>query len=265
MNTSEKLIKTAQYAQETVELNNQLEQILYGTDTGGKSFYDEFWDGFQLEGKRNNFTNNYAFAFAYMNSSVFYPKYDIKVKNNATNTFYNFNNHGGEPPIDLVERLEKCGVSLDFSEVVVATLAFGFTKITRLGIIDLSSATNLDRTFYGMLHIKKIEKVIVNESHKFVTNAGYHTFYNLPKLEEITFEGVIASSINMACSEVLTKESIINIINVLSGTANGLTLTLYKTAVNNAFETSEGLGNGTTSQEWLNLIATKSNWTISLV
>lgn len=63
----------------------------------------------------------------------------------------------------------------------------------------------------------------------------------------------------------LSKPSITSIINCLSTTTSGLTVTLSKTAVNNAFETSEGVADGSTSQEWLNLVATKTNWTISLV
>lgn len=66
-------------------------------------------------------------------------------------------------------------------------------------------------------------------------------------------------------SENLTADSIKSIVEGLSDTATGQTLTLSKTAVNKAFETSEGANDGSTSAEWLALIATKSNWTISLV
>ena len=36
-------------------------------------------------------------------------------------------------------------------------------------------------------------------------------------------------------------------------------------AVNKAFETGEGLLDGNTSTEWKSLVATKTNWTISLL
>ena len=66
-------------------------------------------------------------------------------------------------------------------------------------------------------------------------------------------------------STELSKESIISIINALSDTTTALTVTLSKTAVNNAFETAKGNADGSTSEEWAALIATKQNWTISLV
>ena len=50
----------------------------------------------------------------------------------------------------------------------------------------------------------------------------------------------------------------------LTDTASGKTITFSKTAVNKAFETSAGANDGSTSAEWLALVGTKPNWTISL-
>lgn len=66
------------------------------------------------------------------------------------------------------------------------------------------------------------------------------------------------------CSK-LSKATIESVVNGLSSETSGLTLTLKLQAVNKAFETSEGVNDGSTSLEWLNLTSTKSNWTISLV
>ena len=52
--------------------------------------------------------------------------------------------------------------------------------------------------------------------------------------------------------------------NILSDTASGKTLTLSLTAVNNAFETSAGAKDGSTSAEWTALVDAKTNWTITL-
>jgi hypothetical protein len=60
---------------------------------------------------------------------------------------------------------------------------------------------------------------------------------------------------NVHWSPKLSKASIESIINALSSTTSGLTVTISKTAKEAAF----------TSAEWSALIATKSNWTISLV
>ena len=58
--------------------------------------------------------------------------------------------------------------------------------------------------------------------------------------------------------------AVINIFSVLSTDSTGKTLSLSLGAVDTAFETAEGLGDGSTSAEWLALRATKENWTITL-
>lgn len=62
----------------------------------------------------------------------------------------------------------------------------------------------------------------------------------------------------------LTKASFKSIIAGLADDVSGQTVELSKTAVNNAFETSEGAADGSSSAEWAALIATKPNWTIAL-
>lgn len=68
-------------------------------------------------------------------------------------------------------------------------------------------------------------------------------------------EGTISNSLNMQWSTKLTKASITSIIEHLSTTTSGLTLTLPKTAKEAAF----------TTDEWVVIVAAKSNWNISLV
>lgn len=94
-------------------------------------------------------------------------------------------------------------------------------------------------------------------------NTFNNTFSNCPELQNITIEGVILADISFADSPKLTKASITNIINCLSATASGKTLTLSIIAVAEAFATDET--DGLASDEWAALIATKTNWTISLV
>jgi hypothetical protein len=60
---------------------------------------------------------------------------------------------------------------------------------------------------------------------------------------------------NVHWSPKLSKASIESIINALSSTTSGLTVTISKTAKEAVF----------TTEEWATLIATKPNWTISLV
>lgn len=76
-------------------------------------------------------------------------------------------------------------------------------------------------------------------------------------LKTITFEGTIGQNIDFGVCP-LVKESILNVFEHLSGTASGKTATFKQLAV------MENVGSPY-EQEWLDLVATKPNWTISLV
>ena len=104
--------------------------------------------------------------------------------------------------------------------------------------------------------LETIGKIII-ENGTYFNEAG-SPFAGCSSLKNIAFEGgKIEMSLNLQWSKKLTKTSIINVVNAL-GTVTGKTLTLSTTAVTNAFGSTD-------SDEWKNLIATKSNWTIILV
>ena len=117
--------------------------------------------------------------------------------------------------------------------------------------IDVSGATNCTAMFSAMPNLKKIKKLICSSACNFAS-----AFNGDISIEEIRFEGELGQTgLNLQWSTKLSKASITSIINALSTTTNGLTVTLSKTAKEVAF----------TADEWNSLIATKSNWTISLV
>lgn len=97
------------------------------------------------------------------------------------------------------------------------------------------------------------------------TTTYLNAFFNCKDLVNLTMGGTIGQNgFDTRYSTKLSKASHISVINVLSTTTSGLTVTFSKTAVNKAFETSEGAADGSTSDEWTALIATKPNWTINL-
>ncbi len=118
--------------------------------------------------------------------------------------------------------------------------------------IDLTNLTSSTNNFIASSAIKKIT-IISSENTSYTASS---TFTYCSNLEELTVQGVIGrNGFDVQMSPKLSKASITSIINALSTTTSGLTVTLSQTAVNNAF----------TTDEWNTLIATKSNWTISLV
>jgi hypothetical protein len=238
---------------EVSHLNDELEQILYGTDTGGKSFYDEFWDSVQQNGERRN----YAYAFSNSgkpwNSQTFKPKYDIICEESADNCFYAWEDRTDS--FDLGAYLKSHGLKLDTSKATSMKnfISYAYSFIGELPIISFESAGAYTTGAIRGIMVSKIDKIIVTEQTIF-----NDWFRSSGELIDVVFEGRIATgNLNMSGCTKLSKASIYSVVNALSTTTSGLTVTLSKTAVTSAF-------GSTTSEEWLNLVATRSNWTIAL-
>lgn len=252
MTMAEKLLKIDEGVEETIALNAELEQTLYGTDTGGKSHYDEFWDAYQENGKRVNY--NYAFYGRGWTDETFKPKYALPKSPYYTNTF---NTTGIR---DFKGILERQGIYLDLEGMGDKGIAYLFTNalVTHIGRIKYpQNVKTIEQTFAYCRSL-----ITVDELHLSTDGSTILTdsFRDCPSLENLIITGTIGqNNFNVQWSTKLSKASITSIVNALSATTSGLTVTLSKTAVNNAFE------GGSTGSEWTTLIGTRSNWTISLV
>jgi hypothetical protein len=100
--------------------------------------------------------------------------------------------------------------------------------------------------------MKTIEKIILKDTVK-----CSNWFANATGLENVIFEGTIGQNgFDIHWSTKLTAASLESIINTLSSTTTGLTITLPTTAQSN-YEAVYGSGS------WNVLTATRSNWTIA--
>ena len=217
-----------------------------GIAEGKQAAHDAFWDAYQVNGKRTNYSQGFS-GLGWTNET-FKPKYDIKPSDGYM-MFKDCRISG-----DLVELLENCGVSLDFSAAVSPIYCFQSANlITRLGVINLSKVTEYAQgtnMFNGCSALTTIDLIVLPE----VGLSMASTFSGCKALTTLTIEGTIKHNTNVQ-SCPLTRASIESIISHLSDTTSGLTVTFKKTAKEAAF----------TADEWAALIATKSNWTISLV
>jgi hypothetical protein len=200
--------------------------VNYHRSYGMEREYDRFWDAMQNNGN----PNDYQYRFYNFPPEAFNPKYDfVCTANNyysANCTFRTFK--GTDTMKDFDVRPMKNGELL--------------------------------YTFYDAPNLENARTVKVHENIKYTGAFG-----STPKLKEVRFEGVIGQNgLSFAQSTVLSKASVESVINALSSTTSGLTVTFSLVAVNSAFATTEGGTDGSTSAEWSALIATKSNWTISL-
>ena len=246
MTTAEKLIKLNEGVEQVAECNEQLTQILAGTDTGAKGYYDYFWEKFFTTSRSELASivdgvavvnGEYFFSGKGWEDDIFKPPYPIK----ATYGYGMFYASGISDTV----------IDVDFSKATYMTLAFSQSLIKHIKTVDLSNSAQCNRIFFYSRSIETIERIVFAEK-----NASYTECFSMcEKLKNITADGIITKSISFSDSPLLTEASIRSIINCLSKDVAGQSLTLSKTAVNNAF----------TTDEWNSLAATRNNWTISLV
>lgn len=196
-----------------------------GVTEGKQAERDAFWDAYQSNGKADGYL--YAFAGTQWTDDIYNPKYPIKPKWNIMGMYF-------------------------YSQITD-------TKVD----IDISNmSANCSRAFEYAQQMKTIRKFIVGNDS---TVASWSSmFTDCQALENIVIEGTILGGnhntlFDIHWSTKLSHDSIVSIINALSPNASGKTASFSATAVGNAFE------GGSEGAEWKALIATKPNWTISLV
>lgn len=229
-------------------------------EAGKQAQYDEFWDAFQQNGNRTDY--KYGFAGKGWSAKTFYPKYDMTV----SNTLGMFQEFGSSEtsPLNLRERLEECGVRIFIATTGQMGNTFYAAYITEIPELDLSAISSLNGTFGNCSSLQTVSFRLSDDGRAYAQSSA---FTGCNRLVNLTITGgVLAKSgLDLSWSKELSKASIQNIVEHLSTTSSGQSVTFSLTAVNNAFETSSGAANGSTSTEWANLIATRSNWTINLL
>lgn len=230
-----------------------------GQNSGGQGSFDEgLWDTLQTNGVYNN-----AFAGVTWNKERFKPKYKI-VPNatlNSAREMFNYFNYDGEIDTNAKEitydmiDLSNCTQASQVSDM--------FNNATMNYIeIDLSPVSDL-RNIFICNNGGKIYNIRAKiNATKFTNILNNCTQLKTFILEEGSVIG--GNGFNAQWSTKLSKESIESIIAALSDSTTGLSITLSKTAVNNAF--SINVDNPTTypeGSEYYTLRNSKPNWTFN--
>ncbi len=216
-------------------------------EKGREDEWSAFWDAFQTNGTRTNYGG--TFSGEYWTDGNFKPKHKI-VPTNADSMFR-------ESAITNGELLRG---KLDLSKNTNGYCSFYWAKFTTLPHINCSNLTDLYWFFGDTRELTKIELITLNNEG---TTKFTNTFNYDIKLSYIRFEGVIGKTIDFKVCP-LDKESIKSVINHLSKSASGQTLSLKKTAVNSAFSIDVD-DEATYTDEWNTLINSVSNWTINFI
>lgn len=219
--------------------------IAVGLNQAGEVVKNEFWDDFTDSGTRTN----YGYAFRHWGCEYIRPTRKIIPTDNQSgcNTFFK------NTKLKKVE-----AAYFDFSQKGRGTNSqqgyyytfYGCSALEEVEDIGMQADYGYSAAFSNCPELHTIAKIRCDENTGFTETLDYAT-----ALENVTFEGVIGKNLNVRWSKKLSKDSITNIVSCLSDTASGKTLTLSKTAVNNAF----------TDAEWTALADTKKNWTVSLL
>ena len=238
-----------------------------GFDAGKKAEREAFWDAYVdgLEG--------YGFERAFSNNQWgfrnFFPQRDIKPVGGARFLFYNFGSTTDgvtDAAGDLAQRFRDCGVVLDTSKATSLSYAFAYARISCIPEIDVTGlvGSSPELFAYTWYYLTKIEKIITSET---VTYNDW--FVNCAALAEIRFEGKIGNDINLQWSTKLSNASIESLLNAACNRpdpdGNPMTVTLSKTAVDKAYETSEGANDGSVGNNWVLGWEANRNFEIRLV
>jgi len=204
-------------------------------DAGAKAEYDRFWDALQHS---NEEYIHYGYMFACR---------DIWTQEN-------------------IEKVKHKNLKANYVSVVFSNN----TSITDLSMFRFEPELDqwgkkykkiYSNTFGSCTNLEKCMEIDFD-----TIGSCPNMFNNCTSLVELPVIGTLTvSGLNLQYSTKLSHDSIVGIVNALSSTASGQSVTFSKTAVNAAFETSMGTADGSTSTEWTALANTKSNWTFNLV
>lgn len=219
------------------------------TSEGGVS-----WDVIQANGTRNA----YQYAFIYWDTEYIKPKYKVvPTAGHCGQIFYSN------------KKLKKVEAEyFDFSQVPIPSYASNGDSYTFQFCSELEEIEDIGLlgyfytgTFHGCSKLHTIAVLRSNEKTTFTSNP----FHSCSSLVNINILGTIGQNgFNTQWSTKLSKASFISIINALSTTTSGLTVTFSKTAVNNAFGINID-DESTYTEEWNTLRNSKSNWTFNFV
>ncbi len=174
----------------------------------------QWWNSYQTNSDGSARTD-YAYAFAGKgwNNTTFTPTQNLTVVN-ARSMFYQSGVKGSLSDI-------LGNVSLDFSNCTGATYCFASTLFSSLPALNLQKAGSVDSIFRDSVNLTSVDLFSVGKN-----TVLSQAFDYCSKLQQITFGGTVAKSMNIRWSTKLSTASIKSLLSVLTETVSGVTITL---------------------------------------
>ena len=185
-----------------------------GKELGAEAAQTAFWEAVP------EVTQKYLFAGPAWNTDTFYPIKSFSFYGDYAD--YMFAHHNiASSPYDLAQRLEACGVRLDFSGITCANSVFYKCNLTGLPLLDFAGCTKLTGTFAFSQNLRTITALLLGEDCVFDK-----TFQKCTALENLTVFGTIGQNGLDVSDCPLTQQSLLSILNALKSGVSGLTVTL---------------------------------------
>ena len=228
------------FSDKVLQLKQDFDDVYAVGNEQGKK---EVWKCITHNGTRVQF----MYGFAYTDLAYFAPFTDLKPINcGYMFALTNGGTYGNGTPIDLVERFNQYGTTLDFSNCTSSDRCFYMSTVTRVGVVDCLKMKALNYFFQDDRQLHTIEKMIVKKE---ITYSN--TFLNCFELENIVFEGEIGNNIDFSSCTKLSHDSLMSIINHLETKTSG------------TFTLSIGSTNLAKLTDAEKAIATQKGWTLA--
>lgn len=222
-----------------------------GWNLGEQAEYDRLWDSLQQNGDRRN--HMYAFAGAAWDGNTFKPKHPIRFNDTSETTrhamcTFTYFGWGSSFVLDLST------IDIDFSGCKTLTNTFANAQVNNI-YIDGSNLATMTGTFN---RADTSDKTCLTDVTLKITDKCYNfnnTFAHCRGLVNLTIEegSVIGANLDLSATTVITKESLLDVIDALknySGTGTTHTLTLGSTNLAKLSEADKA-------------IATQKGWTLA--
>ena len=130
--------------------------------------------------------------------------------------------------------------------------------------VDTSEINTAGAAFMSCAALESIEGSPLNFTS--ITSAYdlAATFAGCTALADVRFSGEIRVNFYMETCVNISKASLLSAFSCFADDVEGLTAVFKRRRIDKLFESSEGANDGSSSAEWLALVDTKPNWTISL-
>lgn len=207
---------------------------------GQKAEYDAFWNLYQSNGTRKDYTN--AFGGIGWTNETFKPKHNI---NPSGGSYMMFRSCGVKG--DLVAIAESLGIHIDFTQLIACQYMFQSSNFTRIGNVKTVSGTySLTSTFDSCKSLETIDSLYIYPSQ-----ALSAVFSGCTALKNLTIDGSIGKNGFNVSACPLTHDSLMSIINALENKTSG------------TFSVTLGATNLAKLTDAEKAIATQKGWTLA--